>query len=69
MHLYGAWDFHHKSGAPKTIENLMQASYPNSIMAGSSGFPNRIIDPVTAYWIGWAEKLPEWAKTLRPNHY
>lgn len=69
LHLYGAWDFHHNSGAPLSVEQQVRAHFPDSIMLGSTGFPDRVVDPITAHWLGWTDSLPSWATELRPHYY
>lgn len=50
LHQFGAPDLYY----PKAVHKLAKRHFPFSIMVNSNGF---IIDPLTAYIIGWTNEL------------
>ncbi|MCL2244075.1 MAG: hypothetical protein FWC03_06360 [Treponema sp.] len=67
LHLFGAWDLYENFMQSNAIEELALYLFPNSIMLRISQNINElIIDPVTAWLIGW-NKYPEpWYDAFNP---
>lgn len=65
LHLFGAVDLYkmnYDDGVTGEFVTHVKTSYPNEIMYASSGTSQQItqtITPVTAYFLGWLEDLPE----------
>ena len=67
LHLFGAWDFYKSFQTTKEQEKRAQKQYPNSIMLRTSyNIKELMIDPVTAWRIGWIENTPTGAEFFRP---
>jgi len=66
LHLYGAWDLYN----PKKewqIDNTIYAHYARSIMLNGrkNDLSNVIIDPLTAWRIGWSKNYFDWFEIFR----
>ena len=67
LHLFGAWDLYENFMQSKAIEELALYLFPNSIMLRISQNINElIIDPVTAWLIGWNKNPEAWYDAFNP---
>ena len=67
LHLFGAWDLYENFMQSKAIEELALYLFPNSIMLRISQNINElIIDPVTAWLIGWNKNPESWYDIFNP---
>ena len=67
LHLFGAWDLYENYMQSKAIEELALYLFPNSIMLRISQNINElIIDPVTAWLIGWNKNPESWYEAFNP---
>ena len=68
LHLFGAWDLYTTHQTTKKQEEKAREQYPNSIMLRTSyAIEELMIDPVTAWRIGWTKEPPLGGDFFRPQ--
>jgi flavodoxin len=65
LHLYGAWDMYKPS--PNEVEDRVSSLYKNSIMLHDrrDNLSYMLIDPLTAWCIGWSKNYYDWFEIFR----